>query len=193
MKYSMIVAVVLLAGCTLAKVQVDVVSERTTLENQVLGTYNALDSEMLLAASVRAVDARGRITPPPKQSQEHKDAIMAMQVMEFHADDLHLFKQLGWVGENNQGLLTAFERDADAVPDDLKTFAQRYGDNEFAAVVDEVNRSREVIMQRVVDLNADLTASDMPQIRRLFGKLNTENALPGEKIQNEQGGWIVQP
>ena len=38
------------AGCTLAQVKVDVVSERTSLENQVLGTYNALDREMLLVA-----------------------------------------------------------------------------------------------------------------------------------------------
>ncbi|MBW1790345.1 MAG: DUF1318 domain-containing protein, partial [Deltaproteobacteria bacterium] len=33
---------VFLFGCTLAEVQVNVVSERTALENQVLGAYNSL-------------------------------------------------------------------------------------------------------------------------------------------------------
>ena len=60
--------ILLLCGCTLARVQVDVLSQRTVLENQVLGTYNALDREMLLVASVRGVDAAGNIRQPPKHS-----------------------------------------------------------------------------------------------------------------------------
>ncbi|HKK67753.1 MAG TPA: hypothetical protein VJ946_06055, partial [Bacteroidales bacterium] len=55
-----------LSGCTLAKVDVEMVSERTALENQVLGSYNSLDSQMLLAASVRGVDATGNISRPPE-------------------------------------------------------------------------------------------------------------------------------
>ena len=43
----------LISGCTLANVKVEMLSERTALENQVLGSYNSLDSQMLLAASVR--------------------------------------------------------------------------------------------------------------------------------------------
>ena len=92
---------ILFTGCTLAKVDIDVVSERTALENQVLGTYNSLDNEMLLVASVRGVDSKGNIKKPPKKSQEHKDAIEAMQIQSFHADDLQALKKLGWVGENN--------------------------------------------------------------------------------------------
>ena len=43
----------LLTACgNFAQVKVEVVSERTALENQVLGTYNAIDREMLLTASV---------------------------------------------------------------------------------------------------------------------------------------------
>jgi hypothetical protein len=46
-------------------------------------------------------------------------------------------------------------------------------------------------MQRVIALNETLTESDLPEIRRIFGKKNAENALPGEKYQTESGEWKV--
>lgn len=182
---------ILFVGCTLAEVKVEVMSERTALENQVLGTYNSLDREMLLVASKRGVDSRGRIQRPAQHSQEHKDAITAMQVISFHDDDLSAFKQLGWVGENNRGAVEIFQMDKKKVPENLKDFSQRFTLEEFKHVVSQINSSREVIMRRVIDMNENLTADDMPRIRRIFGKLNIEKALPGEKIQNPDGTWTV--
>lgn len=182
-----------LCGCTLADVKVDVVSERTTLENQVLGTYNALDREMLLVASVRGVDARGEIREAPRHSQEHRDAVAAMQVLAFHADDLQAFKRLGWVGENNEGLLTPFGMETKMPPPDLAEFAQRYTGEEFEAVVAQSNEAREVVMRRVIETNENLTQDQLPDVRRIFGRLNAENALPGEKIQGPGGEWRVKP
>lgn len=182
---------ILFVGCTLAEVKVEVMSERTALENQVLGTYNSLDREMLLAASVRGVDSKGRIQRPAEHSQEHTDAITAMQVTSFHTDDLYAFKRLGWVGENNQGFIEIFEMDKTNVPDNLKDFAERFTPEEFKHVISQINSSREIIMNRVVYLNENLTVDDMPQIHRIFGKLNIEKALPGEKVQNQDGIWTV--
>lgn len=185
------IILIFMAGCTLAEIKVEVMSERTALENQVLGTYNALDREMLLVASVRGVDSRGRIRQPPKHSQEHKDAVTAMQALSFHADDLQMFKQLGWVGENNTGLVEIFQMDKEDVPESLKDFAERFKPEEFKYVLSQINKSRELVMHRVIDMNENLTEDDMPQIRRIFGKLNTENARPGEKIQQPDGAWTV--
>lgn len=185
------IILIFMAGCTLAEIKVEVMSERTALENQVLGTYNALDREMLLVASVRGVDSRGRIRQPPKHSQEHKDAVTAMQALSFHADDLQTFKQLGWVGENNTGLVEIFQMDKEDVPESLKDFAERFKPEEFKYVLSQINKSRELVMHRVIDMNENLTEDDMPQIRRIFGKLNTENARPGEKIQQPDGAWTV--
>jgi uncharacterized protein YdbL (DUF1318 family) len=166
-------------------------SERTALENQVLGTYNALDREMLLVASVRGVDSRGRIKKPARQSREHKDAVTAMQLLSFHADDLQAFKQLGWVGENNQGLVEIFQMDKTDIPEKLKDFAERFKPQEFNHVVSQINASREIVMHRVIDMNENLSLDNMPEIRLIFGKLNTENALPGEKVQQPDGTWTV--
>lgn len=185
--------VALCAGCTLAQVKVDVVSERTSLENQVLGTYNALDRDMLLVASVRGIDTGGRVQAPPRQSREHQDVLLAMQVLSFHEDDLQAFKQLGWVGENKEGLLTVFPMTKEKVPKELKEFADRYKEEEFRAVVEKINGAREIVMRRVIALNENFTETDLPTVRRVFARLNAENAGSGERYQVEDGTWKVKP
>jgi len=191
MKVLFLIVLIFMSGCTLAEVKIEVLSERTALENQVLGTYNSLDREMLLLASVRSVDSEGSIQKPPRQSQEHKDAMTAIQIQSFHADDVLAFKQLGWVGENNEGLLTAFQMSKESVSENLKDFTSRYTFEEFSEVISQINQAREVIMRRVIEMNENLKENDLPEIRRIFGKLNAENALQGEKIQSENGTWIV--
>jgi len=179
-------------GCTLAAVDVNVVSERTALENQVLGSYNALSDDVLLVASVRGVDPGGKIKTVPRKSREHQNAVMAIETLAFHEDDVDAFKRLGWVGENNLGLLTTFPMNKENAPDDLQAFAARYPPDEFLSVVKQVNQAREVVMMRVVETNADFTEKDLPRIKRVFAKLNREKALSGEKIQKEDGSWARQ-
>ncbi len=190
MKIRYIWILLIVCGCTLAKVNVDVVSERTALENQILGTYNALDKEMLLIASVRGVDSRGNIKKPPKKSQEQKDAIAAMQVLDFHADDIQIFKKIRWIGENNKGFLEAFDMNRKDLPEDLIDFSKRYTKGEFSSVLAQVNQARQVIMQRVIDMNETLTDADITEIQKIFAKLNADNAGIGEKIQEEDGTWL---
>ena len=180
-----------LAGCTLAEVKVNVASERTSLENQILGSYNSLSEETLLVASVRGVDPLGRIQTPPKKSQEQQDAIAAMQVVSFHADDIDAFKRLGWVGEDNQGLLQAFPLLRDNAPEELKDFAARYRKQEFDSVLAEVNAARQVIMRRAIETNTRLTQADLPKVRAVFAKLAADTSQPGDKLQNPDGTWTV--
>ena len=180
-----------LSGCTLAEVKVNVASERTSLENQILGSYNSLSEETLLVASVRGVDPLGRIQTPQPKSREQQDAITAMQVLSFHADDVEAFKRLGWVGEDNQGLLAPFGMSRDKAPDDLKDFAARYGQREFDSVLKEVNAARGVIMRRAIETNAQLTQADLPKVRAVFAKLAEDTARPGAKLQASNGTWTV--
>jgi hypothetical protein len=183
----------LLGGCTLAKVDVNVVSERTSLENQVLGTYNSLNEDLLLVASVRGVSPTGKIESRPQKSPEQQDATRALETISFHADDLESFKRLGWVGENKDGLVTPFPREIPKnLPPDLKSFATLYNEAEFRQVIDEVNQSREVLMQRVVQTNENFTSRDMPAIRKVFAKINRQNSAPGTRVQADDGSWGVQ-
>lgn len=179
-------------GCTLAKVDVNVVSERTSLENQVLGTYNSLNEDMLMVASVRGVSPTGKIDAPPRHTPEQADATRAMETIAFHADDVETFKRFGWVGENQEGLLTPFTREAPKVSSaELKSFAANYSEAEFQQVVKEVNQAREVLMMRVVQTNENFTVKDLPAIRKVFARINRQNSVPGAKVQEADGKWVA--
>jgi len=180
----------LFSGCTLAKVDVNVVSERTSLENQVLGTYNSLSEDMLLVASVRGVSPTGTIEAPPRHTPEQIDATRAMETIAFHADDIETFKRFGWVGENQEGLLTSFTRETPKVAsEELKSFAANYSEAEFQQVVKEVNQAREVLMMRVVQTNENFTIKDLPAIRKVFARINRQNSAIGSKVQDADGRW----
>ena len=190
MKRSLLLFItIFLGGCTLAQVNVEMVSERTALENQVLGTYNELDARMLLAASVRGVDEDGTVSDPPEHSRQYEDAVSAMQTLDFHADDLAAFKRLGWVGENNKGFIEAFEMDRTDVPEDLSDFVNRFTRAEFDYVVNRVNAARRVLMHRVIYLNENLKEPDLEKVQRVFAGIRAENAEAGTKIQTETGEW----
>jgi uncharacterized protein YdbL (DUF1318 family) len=180
------------SGCTLAKLDVNVVSERTSLENQVLGTYNSLSEDMLMVASVRGVSPTGKIDAPPRHTPEQADATRAMETIAFHADDVETFKSFGWVGENQEGLLTPFTREKPKVSsEELKSFAANYSEAEFQQVVKEVNQAREVLMMRVVQTNENFTVKDLPAIRKVFAKINRQNSVPGTKVQEADGRWLT--
>ena len=182
---------IMISGCTLAKVDVNVVSERTSLENQVLGTYNSLSEDMMLVASVRGVSPTGKIEAPPRHTPEQIDATRAMETIAFHADDIESFKSLGWVGENQEGLLTSFAREIPKVASGvLKSFAVNYSEAEFQQVVKDVNQAREVLMMRVVQTNENFTIKDLPAIRKVFARINRQNSAPGAKVQEVDGRWI---
>ena len=193
LRFSVLFSLVLiLSGCTLAKVDVNVVSERTSLENQVLGTYNSLSEDMLLVASVRGVSPGGKIDVPQRHTPEQLDATRALETIAFHADDVETFKKFGWIGENNEGLLTPFTRENPKVTsEELKSFAANYSAAEFQQVVQEVNQAREVLMMRVVQTNENFTIKDLPAIRKVFARINRQNSAPGAKVQEADGRWLT--
>lgn len=190
-KIIVITMLLTLGGCTLADVKVEMLSERTALENQVLGSYNALDTRMLLTASVRGVDSEGNIGRPPASSREQRNVIAAMQTIDFHADDIDLFKQAGWVGENNRGLIEPFGLSHENVPDHLKDMALRFSQEEFTAVVNQVNESRLKIMRHVIYMNEAVTEENFDQVVRIFAKVEAERAAAGARIQTEDGRWTI--
>lgn len=178
-----------LCACTLAKVDINVVSERTSLENQVLGTYNTINDDLLLVASVRGISPSGKIAAPPPRTPEQEGAVRALETVSFHGDDVEAFKRFGWVGEDRDGLLHPFERTMPKGGGSDKTFAESYGNDEFLQVVSEVNSAREVLMLRVIQTNENFTLKDLPEIRRVFARINRQNSPPGSKVQGDDGSW----
>ena len=170
----------LLGGCGGPIVGVTVVDERTALENQVLGSYQELNQEALLVASVRYIDPKGKLVESPELAPGKKKAIRAIQRSSFNKDDIDRLKSLGILGENNQGGVTLLA--PERVEDGQRAFV--------ANLVKEEKSDREVIMRRVIETNEQLSDKDLPRVRRTFAALNRDKARVGEMVQLGNGKWI---
>lgn len=167
-------------GCGGPLVGVTVVDERTALENQVLGTYQELNQEVMLVASVRYIDPQGKLKQTKELPKGKKTVVRALQRVSFNKDDLARYKRSGALGENNKGGITLL------APEKIKP-----EDREFVeSLIKEENTDRVVIMNRVIETNESLTKKDLPKVYKMFAALNRDTAANGEWIQLENGEWV---
>jgi len=169
------IPLLLVAGCLGACVTVNpvVLDRKTQLENQILGTFKRLEGELILASSVR-----GEGPPAKKLSPLEREALEAMMTREFNRDDIEDLKTQQVVGEGNDGLLAIRDRTSDAVE------AARVN-----KLVQEENNARMVLMKRVIQQSPDLSAKDLPELRRIFHRLNVQTARKGDWVQRSDGAW----
>lgn len=172
-------------GGKLVDVNVTVVDQKTALENQILGSYEELGNDMALLASVRSVDETGKLQTVPEIPPGKMKAIRAMQRKEFNRDDIENFKQIGCVGEGNDGLLVFIDVEKTKKDAKLKEFAQ--------AIIAEENEDRLATLHRIVATNENFSEEDLPKVQRISASLNRDNAKPGEMIQTEDGQWMPKP
>lgn len=177
-------AFLLLCSCVskLVSVDVTVVDERTALENQVLGSYEEINRDTLLLASVRSVDESGNLKEIPPIPQKKREAIRAMQRRQFNKDDIENLKKLGCAGENNLGLLTFFPVRKTKDDPAFEQFSQN--------IIKQENQDRMVIMKRIVATNENFAGNDLPRVQKIFASLNLTAAHSGDLIQTETGEWI---
>lgn len=175
-----------LLGCwgKLADVTVTVVDQKTALENQILGSYEELDQDVLLLASVRSVDKDGKLRTVSEVPPGKKKAIRAKQRQEFNHDDIVRFKQEGAAGEGATGYLVFFATEKIRSDPKYRKFVE--------TLIQEENQDRRVIYERIVATNAAFGEEDLPKVERISASLNLKNAQQGEKIQLEDGAWTVQ-
>ena len=167
------------SGCVSAKIQV--VDERTALENQILGSYEELDRDLQLVASVRAVDEDGKRKKPPRFSDVRATAVTARQTQQFNRDDIEELKQAGCLGESNDGKLVARPCDASGETN----VAER-----IERLVAAENQARQVLVEFVVTTSPDLTKDDLVQLARAYARMNREQAESGHWIQTDMGKWV---
>jgi hypothetical protein len=176
-----------LAGCAqkLVDVNVTIVDQKTALENQILGSYEELDNEVLLLASVRSVDEEGKLKPTTEIPKGKLQALRALQRQEFNRDDIQEFKKTLVAGEGNDGFLKFFENARTQSDAQFKNFTE--------TIIAEENEDRLTVLQRIVATNENFTQQDLPKVQKISASLNRDNAKPGEKIQLENGDWSTRP
>ncbi|MCI0511669.1 YdbL family protein [candidate division KSB1 bacterium] len=169
----------LLAGvaCSVKTPEVTVTGEKTALENQVIGTYEKIEEETWLVASVRASADRKEA----KISDEKKRVLDAVQNRKFNKDEINEYKRDGSIGENNRSFLElrACEK-LDQDPEYKKRVLE---------IIQEENRDREIIMNRVIEVNEDAAKASKEEVYTVFATMNRENAETGQWVQLPDGNW----
>ena len=170
---------ILITGCSIHPPDIKITDEKTALENQILGTYNEIEEDVWMVASVRSSE------PGEKAdlSEEKEEVLNAYQNREFNKDDIDEFKTDGAVGENNRGLLEI--RSSDKLEED-----EQYRKLVEQKVAEE-NRDRAVIMQRIIEVNHNMSEGDLPKVREIFAQMNRDSARAGDWIQRADGKWVT--
>jgi len=171
-----------LASCSnLVEVKVDIVDQRTALENQVLGSYEDIGGDLLLMASVRSIDKDGKLVQAPSIPDAKKKALRAMQRSRFNQDDIERLKASGALGEANNGYLCFFKTGEMSADQRSEEFAKN--------VMGEENEDRKVIYGRIVEINENFKEGDLAKVEKIMAGLNRDSAKDGELIQLDNGEW----
>ena len=173
-----LLVIFIIAGCSVKAPEVNITGEKTALENQVIGTYREIEQDAWTLASVRSA------TPgqQPTMSQEKKLVFEAVQGRKFNRDDIDEFKKSEIIGENNKGLVEIRDTKKLDVDPELK--------NRVATIVDNENKYRGIIMDRIVLLNEQAAEAGTDNVGKIFAKMNHDNSEPGTWIQSDDGKWM---
>lgn len=175
-------AILILAGlmvaCSIKPPEVRVTGEMTALEKEVLGTYREIEQDTWMVASTRSsVSGKGQQISPEK-----KRVLDAKRRQQFNQDDISEMKKAGLIGENNQGFLEWVDKDALQDDSEKAQFV--------STLVNEENEDREVIIDRVIELNENLKNAVRENILAIFAEMNQNNSPVGTWIQDQIGKWM---
>lgn len=173
-----VMLVLTMGSCSIKAPEVRVTGEMTSLEREVMGTYQEMEEDTWMIASTRAARSESQV----KVSPEKRKVLEALQEQKFNKDDIDEFKRKGYVGEGNGGFLEI--RPLKELEEDEETF------NFVKEIVQEENQDRDTIMARVIELNSTLKKSDTEEVYAVFARMNQENSPKGTWIQNPDGTWI---
>lgn len=171
--------IALLPWLTACTFNFEVVTPRTALENQIMGSYKELEDDLILVSSVRAGAKQAKTEMVPGKRR----ALDARENQEFNRDDIDELKDKQIIGETSGGTVALLPK-AEGDGKDLR-LAQ--------LLVVEENRDREDVWRRIIEANENLSAKDLPEVRKTYAKLQRDSAKAGQWVQDEGGNWTKKP
>ena len=173
--------ILLLTSCA---IEFQVASQRTAIEEQILGAYAEMDQELVLMSSVRALDAQGEAKTIDQNDWE-KRATAAKQNQQFNSDDLLELKNKELIGETADGEVSILPKNLGRVS------KASQADLELAKlIVSEENRDRATIWQRVIQKSPDLHDKDLQLVKENYHNQMLEKLDSGMWYQNEKAEWV---
>ncbi|MCC6547889.1 DUF1318 domain-containing protein [Candidatus Sumerlaeota bacterium] len=170
-------------GCAqkLFGINLFVVGEKTSLERQVLGNYAEIGRDLSAYASVRGVSPDGTMKPAPRTTESQAAVLQALGNRRYNRDDLDALLTGGVVGEGNNGKLVVLQETAQAVGQLTPELVAR--------LIEEENRDRGVILDRLMKTTPNVTEADQPEVAWIFATLNQDLAPAGARFQTKSGAW----
>lgn len=182
--FALLLAAALLpaSGCTF---NVDVTTQRTALENQVMGSYRELEDDLILASSVRGGKKQAKVKAKDQEASPSKmRALDARENQQFNRDDLDELKDKGILGEAAAGTVTMLPAGLASGP------APDAGDTKLARMlVDEENADRATIWQRIIESNPNLSDKDLPEVKKTYAKMQQAQSTKGQWYEDDAGKW----
>jgi hypothetical protein len=171
-------------GCA---IEFSLPTQRTSLENQILGSYRELDDDLVLVSSVRALDSSGQ-KKEINVSDLQQQALRAKQNQDFNRDDIDELKQLEIIGEKANGEITLLPkgvgRSNEADRDQVRL---------AEVLVAEENHDRNIVWLRIIQMNENLSQNDLPQVRETFAKQLYAQSPGNSWFQDAKGTWTKKP
>jgi hypothetical protein len=149
----------------------ELTSQRTALENQVLGTYKEIEDELILVSAVRGPNAGKSYDSSDTRARNNQD---------FNRDDIEELKQKKILGETSKGELIGTDR-LKTVDKSLQLLATE--------LVAEENKDRYQIWQKIIQENKNLTEKHLPEIRSTYAKIILERSPKGYLFLSDQNIW----
>ena len=158
-------------GCTF---NVAITSQKTALENQVMGTYHDIEKELFLNMLVRG---KGDFTVETRRD-------FAIQNQAFNRDDLDELKSKAVIGESITGKLQLL-----GVGSGRAKNIDKKDLNLSKLLIAEENDDRHAIWLDIIRRNNSLSRKDMKSVQVTYAKLMNEKSKVGHWIEVEVGKW----
>lgn len=163
-----------ISGCTF---NFELTSQRTALENQVMGVYQELDDEVFLLSTMRG--ARNQIS---EKVGPNGSVVSNRRNQEFNRDDIEELKEKGIVGERWDGLLEQVEANS----------SQRTGVYPMELIkllINEENSDRRNIWRYVLSRIPEGSGVTLDQIGEAYGRGQWDKAVTGFWLKSKDGIW----
>lgn len=167
--------------CLIAPPPLNLTSEKTAVERQIIGDYMELEKDAWVISSVKTPHSSGRTKADLTGDPE---LLKAEKVRSFHAERLAAYKSEGAAGEGNDGF-TAYIQSEKYEQDPAQKKI-------LLAVLDEENMARRIIFRRslLAMNNAEPSADELKAFGKIFADEQRVLAARGEWIQENSGKWV---
>ena len=173
-RYLILSVMVFSSGCiTIKTVNI---SQKTSLENQLMGAFQPLSKDELLLASVRV---KGDGTLATIDSSE-KHALEARQRQLFNQDEVAEYAALGCVGE---------KRDATLAIRDCAERQTPQRATRLKEVVAQENADRMTLIDWAIAHHENISAADRSEVVAIYRRMRLRHAQEGTWIQQDTQRW----